>query len=149
MAQSVADSTGIETIKTLLGYIGVPDFTVDELAQRTGVSRRTVDTAVRRFQHAFERVSSDGKGHRGRPPVRWKLRSDHLDELLAVVESSGSALTGWRAEEAEPAQAELAEGDRAARRGCEALPQSQKWSTRVLQVTSSGLTVHRRKPCLM
>ena len=71
MARALAEVTGIETIKVLLACLGVPDFTVDELAQQTRVSRRTVDTVVRRYRHAFDRVPSGKPGGRGRPPVRW------------------------------------------------------------------------------
>src|SRR5260370_21153281 len=92
MAQALADVTGIETIKTLIACLGVPDFTVDELAQQTGVSRRTVDTVVRRYQHAFDRLPNGKQGGPGRPPVRWRLRTDHLDEVVAAVDSHQAAL---------------------------------------------------------
>jgi hypothetical protein len=102
MAQTLADVTGVETIKTLVACLGVPDFTVDELAQQTGVSRRTVDTVVRRYQHAFDRLPSGRRGRPGRPAVRWRLRTDHLDEVVAAVDSHQSALgAGWRPEVAD------------------------------------------------
>ena len=107
---SLADIIGIETIKTLVGAMSVPDFTVDELAKQTGVSRRTIDTVLRRYEYAFERLPSIGQVSRGRPPVRWRLRSDHLDEVVAAVESHQSALSvGWRAEVAEPPRTDMAE----------------------------------------
>ena len=37
MAGALADVTGVETIKTLVACLGVPDFTIDELARQTGV----------------------------------------------------------------------------------------------------------------
>jgi hypothetical protein len=93
MKQSLAEVTGVETIKTLVGAMGVPDFTVDELAKQTGVSRRTVDTVRRRYMDAFERMPSTGqRGGPGRPAVRWALRSDHLDEIVAAVDSHQAAL---------------------------------------------------------
>ena len=102
MAQALADVTGIETIKTLVACLGVPDFTVGELAQQTGVSRRTVDTVVRRYQYAFDRLATGKQDRPGRPPVRWRLRSDHLDEVLAAVDSHQSALdAGWQSEVAD------------------------------------------------
>lgn len=105
----LADSTGIETIKTLVGAVSVPDFTVDELAQQTGVSRRTVDTVRRRYKEAFERLPSSDQVSRGRPPVRWRLRSDHIDDVVAAVKSHQSALDGgWRARVAEPPGDDLA-----------------------------------------
>src|ERR1700740_2734013 len=102
MAGALADVTGVETIKTLVACLGVPDFTVDELAQQTGVSRRTVDTVVRRYQHAFDKMPSGKQGvGPARPPVRWRLRTDHLDEVLAAIDSHQSALGGsWRPETA-------------------------------------------------
>jgi len=102
MAQALADVTGVETIKTLVACLGVPDFTVDELAQQTGVSRRTVDTVVRRYQYAFDRLPSGKQDGPGRPPVRWRLRSNYLDEVLAAVDSHQSALDAdWRSEVAD------------------------------------------------
>jgi DEAD/DEAH box helicase domain-containing protein len=99
MAQILANVTGVETIKTLIACLGVPDFTVDELAQQAGVSRRTVDTVVRRYQHAFDRLPSGKQDGPGRPPVRWRLRADHLDEVVAAVDSHQAALSpGWRSE---------------------------------------------------
>ncbi len=103
MARALADATGVETIKTLVASLGVPDFTVDELAQQTGVSPKTVDTVVRRYLEAFDRLPSGKQGNPGRPPIRWRLRTDHLDEVLAVVDSHQAALGagGWRSEVAD------------------------------------------------
>ena len=92
MAGALADVTGVETIKTLVACLGVPDFTVDELARQAGVSRRTVDTVVRRYQHAFDRLPGGKQHGPGRPPVRWRLGTDHLDEVLEAVGSHQSAL---------------------------------------------------------
>jgi hypothetical protein len=93
-----------------VGCLGVPDFTVDELAQQTGVSRRTVDTVVRRYQHAFDRLPSGKQNGPGRPPVRWSLRTDHLDEVLAAVDLHQSALgTGWRSEAADAPEPDTVE----------------------------------------
>jgi hypothetical protein len=110
MRQSLADITGVATIKTLVASLGVPDFTIDELAQQTGVSRKTVDTVLRRYEHAFERVPAVRQAGRGRPPVRWRLRSEHLDEVVAAVESHQSALSiGLRAEAVGSPDADSAE----------------------------------------
>ena len=67
MVRALVDVTGVETIKTLVACLGVPDFTVDELAQQAGVSRRTVDTVVRRYEHAFDRLPSGKQAGPGRP----------------------------------------------------------------------------------
>jgi hypothetical protein len=110
MARTLADVTGVETIKTLIACLGVPDFTVDELAQQAGVSRRTVDTVVRRYQHAFDRLANGRQGGPGRPPVRWRLRTDHVDEVVAAVDSHQSALgVGWRSEVADAPGSDTAE----------------------------------------
>jgi len=102
MAGALADVTGVETIKTLVACLGVPDFTVDELAQQAGVSSRTVDTVVRRYQYAFDRMPNGKQDRPGRPRVRWRLRTDHLDEVLEAVDSYQSALgPGWRSEVAD------------------------------------------------
>jgi hypothetical protein len=110
MAGALADVTGVETIKTLVACLGVPDFTVDELARQAGVSRRTVDTVVRRYQYAFDRLPSGKQDGPGRPPVRWSLRADHLDEVLAAVDSHQSALgPGWRSEVADAPEPDTVE----------------------------------------
>ena len=102
MVRALVDVTGVETIKTLIACLGVPDFTVDELAQQAGVSRRTVDTVVRRYKQAFDRLPSGKQDAPGRPAVRWRLRNDHLDEVLAAVDSHQSALgASWRSEMAD------------------------------------------------
>ena len=110
MPQSLADVTGIETIKVLIGAMSVPDFTVDELADHTEVARRTVDTVRRRYKHAFEKVPDARATGRGRPAVRWRLRSDRMNEVVAAVESHQSALGhGWRMEIADQPQADVSD----------------------------------------
>jgi cell division inhibitor SepF len=102
MAGALADVTGVETIKTLVACLGVPDFTIDELAGQAGVSRRTVDTVVRRYRHAFDRLPVGKQQGPGRPPVRWRLRTDHLDEVRGAVGSHQAALgAGWRSQVAD------------------------------------------------
>jgi hypothetical protein len=93
MGKSVAEVTGIETIKMLVASLEVPDFTIDELAQRASISRRTVDTVLRRYKHAFEKVSTSRQEGRGRPSVRWRLRPEHLDDVVAAVNAHQSALS--------------------------------------------------------
>jgi hypothetical protein len=93
MGKSVAEVTGIETIKTLVASLAMPDFTVDELARQADVSRRTVDTILRRYKQAFEKMSAPRHTGRGRPPVRWRLRPEHLDAVVAAVKSHQSALS--------------------------------------------------------
>jgi hypothetical protein len=110
MAQALAEVTGVETIKTLIACLGVPTFTVDELAQQAGVSRRTVDTVVRRYQDAFDKLPSGKQGGPGRPPVRWRLRADHLDEVVAAVDSNQAALSvGQRSDLAGAPESAMAE----------------------------------------
>jgi hypothetical protein len=110
MAGALADVTGVETIKTLVACLGVPDFTVDELAQQAGVSRRTVDTVVRRYQYAFDRLPSGKQDGPGRPRIRWSLRTDHLDAVLAAVDSHQSALgPGWQSEVADAPEPDTVE----------------------------------------
>jgi hypothetical protein len=101
VGKSLAGVTGIETIKTLVASLSAPDFSVDELAEQTGVSRRTVATIVGRYDYAFEKVPGTRPGVPGRPAVRRRLRPEHLDEVVEVVESHQLALGGRaRAEDA-------------------------------------------------
>lgn len=77
--------SGVETLRVLAGTVGTASFTVNSLAQRTGVSRETVDTVLRRYLGAFQKLDPvTGRG-RGRPQVRWQLRSDAIDEVVAEV----------------------------------------------------------------
>jgi hypothetical protein len=83
-------STGVETAKVLAGALSVPRFTVDALAEATGVHRTTVDTTLRRYDEAFERVPTPKTdGRKGRPPATWRVRDDSLDEVLALVRQAG------------------------------------------------------------
>jgi hypothetical protein len=82
-------STGVETAKALAGALSVPRFTVDALAEATGVHRTTVDTVLRRYPEAFERLPTPKEnGRKGRPPATWRVRDDHLDDMLSVVRSA-------------------------------------------------------------
>jgi CRP-like cAMP-binding protein len=113
MARSMGAVSGGETIKTLAEAIGLPSFTVDELAQRTGVSPRTVATVRRRYAQVFERLPSAGHA-RGRPPVCWRLRPEKVDEVVRAIESHQAELQSalgakWRAAVADTPATDLAE----------------------------------------
>jgi hypothetical protein len=86
--------SGVETLKTLAGAVGIASFTVRSLAQRTGVSRETVDTVLRRHRGAFKRLNTIPGGGRGRPQVRWQLRSDAIDEVVAEVQRLQGTIGG-------------------------------------------------------
>lgn len=77
--------TGVETLRVLAGAVGVADFTVNSLARRTGVSRHTVDTVLRRYQEAFQRLENVPAGGRGRPAARWQLHPAAVDQVVAEV----------------------------------------------------------------
>lgn len=113
MAQSMAAVSGVETIRTLAEAIGLSSFTIDELAQRTGVSPRTVATVRRRYEQVFERLPSAGHA-RGRPPVCWRLRPEKVDEVVRAIESHQAELqaalgTKWRAAVTDAPPTDLAE----------------------------------------
>lgn len=78
--------SGVATLQVLAGTLGVADFTVSSLAQRTGVSRETVDTVLRRHPGAFQKIDRVSGPGRGRPQVRWQLRPDAIDEVVREVE---------------------------------------------------------------
>jgi hypothetical protein len=78
--------SGVATLRVLAGTLGVADFTVNSLAQRTGVSRETVDTVLRRHPEAFRKIDRLPGPGRGRPQVRWQLRPDAIDEVVREVE---------------------------------------------------------------
>lgn len=78
--------SGVETLKALAGAVGVASFTVLSLAERTGVSRDTIDTVLRRYSGAFQKLGPVVPGRRGRPQVRWRLRPEAIDEVVAEVE---------------------------------------------------------------
>jgi hypothetical protein len=76
----------VAALQVLAGALGVADFTVTSLAQRTGVSRETVDTVLRRHPEAFRKIDRVTGPGRGRPQVRWQLRPDAIDEVVREVE---------------------------------------------------------------
>ena len=78
--------SGVAALQVLAGTLGVADFTVTSLAQRTGVSRETVDTVLRRHPEAFRKIDRVSGPGRGRPQVRWQLRPDAIDEVAREVE---------------------------------------------------------------
>lgn len=78
--------SGVAALQVLAGTLGVADFTVSSLAQRTGVSRETVDTVLRRHPGVFQKIDRVPGAGRGRPQVRWRLRPDAIDEVVGEVE---------------------------------------------------------------
>lgn len=78
--------SGVAALQVLAGTLGIADFTVNSLAQRTGVSRETVDTVLRRHPEAFQKIDRVSGPGRGRPQVRWRLRPDAIDEVVREVE---------------------------------------------------------------
>jgi hypothetical protein len=90
---ALARASGAETVKALLGAVHLPRFTVAELAEQTGVSRRTVDTVMRRYSHIFDRVGQQEPDRPGRPAVRWCLKEDRIDEVIEQIETMRRALT--------------------------------------------------------
>jgi len=114
MPRSTSSISGIETIKMLVGTVGLPEFTIYELAEHTGVSRRTVDTIRRRYEYLFEKLSPSKPDGPGRPTVRWRIRPDQVATVVKLVESRQSELQSalgsrWRASVAEPPDTELAD----------------------------------------
>lgn len=113
VTQSIGAVSGVETIRTLADAIGLPSFTIDELAQRTGVSPRTVATVRRRYAQVFERLPT-AEHARGRPPVCWRLRPEKVDEVVRAIESHQAELqaalgTKWRVAVADAPATDLAE----------------------------------------
>jgi hypothetical protein len=77
--------TGVETLRVLAAAVGTASFTVNSMAERTGVSREAVDTVIRRHPGVFQKLDSVPGTGRGRPQVRWQLRDDAVDEVAAKV----------------------------------------------------------------
>lgn len=82
---SAAAVVGVESLKTLVGAIGLHQFTVDELAEHAGVHPKTVATVIRRNSELFVRDEARSTGRQGRPSVVWSLSSEHVDELVELV----------------------------------------------------------------
>jgi hypothetical protein len=101
--------SGVETLKTLAGAVGMASFTVGSLAERTGVSKETVDTVLRRYGEAFERLGPISRRGRGRPEVRWQLRPDAIDEVVAEVEKLQLAIGAERLTSADALEPDLVE----------------------------------------
>jgi len=82
MVTTLEGSSGVETLKVLAGAIGLPTFTVDALAERAGVSRRTVATVLQRYGQAFQQLGPSSPSGPGRPAIRWQVREDHIDDIV-------------------------------------------------------------------
>jgi hypothetical protein len=88
--------SGVETLKTLRAAVDLPEFTVGSLAEYAGVSKGTVATVVsNRYNQLFERLGPVQKveGKSGRPPERWSLRSECIDEVAALAQSLQTSLS--------------------------------------------------------
>ena len=92
MTEPLDGVSGVETVKTLAGAVDLLSFTIDGLAKHTGVSRRTVDTVRRRYEHAFERLEESSPRRPGRPAIRWRLRPEQVDRVITVVGSLQGSL---------------------------------------------------------
>ncbi len=87
--------SGVKTLKTLRAAIDLPRFTVASLAEYAGVSKRTVNTVLRRYEQMFEGLAPAEKvdDKPGRPPKRYRLRPERIDEVAALVQSIQTSLT--------------------------------------------------------
>lgn len=78
---------GYKVLKAIEGSGGT--FTAAEIADRTGITLKTVKTAIWRNSALLERDSTEKSGGRGRPAVRYRVRAEAVKELrdrLAAVE---------------------------------------------------------------
>ncbi|MCA1706655.1 MAG: hypothetical protein LC808_26680 [Actinobacteria bacterium] len=96
MNASLERIAGVETIKTLAAAVGVPSFTVASLAESSAVAPRAVDTVLRRYPAMFETLTPAAPTGVGRPPTRWRLRAERIDDVAARVGELQSALGGER-----------------------------------------------------
>ena len=87
--------SGVKTLKTLRAAMDLPRFTVSSLAEYAGVSKRTVKTVLERYEQMFERLGPAEKvGDKpGRPPERYSLRPERIEEVTALVQSIRTSLT--------------------------------------------------------
>jgi predicted ArsR family transcriptional regulator len=85
--------SGIETIKVLRGASDGSPITVAALAERTGVSRHTVDTVLRRYSTVFEHAGIVKKETRGRPAVLWQLRPGAVSAVTELIDRLRASLS--------------------------------------------------------
>jgi hypothetical protein len=88
----VQDANGAETLKVLGGSVGMASFSLRELAERSGVSPRTVATVVDRYSSCFEKTGSDAPVRAGRPAKRFRLKDSAIDEIVETVSGLGESL---------------------------------------------------------
>jgi hypothetical protein len=86
--------SGLETLKVLRASANLPVFTVAALADYAGVDRSTVSTVLNRYakkwfelDETHETDDPAGPKRVGRPPNRWRLRPDRIDEVADKVQS--------------------------------------------------------------
>jgi hypothetical protein len=86
--------SGVKTLRTLRAAMDLPRFTVASLAEYAGVSKRTVNTVLKRYEQMFEGLGPVEKvgSKRGRPPERYSLRPERIEEVAALVQSIQTSL---------------------------------------------------------
>ena len=98
--------SGLETLKILRASANLPAFTVAALADYAGVRRSTVSTVLDRYAEEWfepdttnEMEDPSRPKKVGRPPNRWRLRSDRINEVADKLRSIRSNLTESEREE--------------------------------------------------
>jgi hypothetical protein len=101
--------SGVETLKTLRAAVELPTFTLVSLAEYAGVSKLTVSTVRERYKQMFKREvpSEKVEGKPGRPPERWSLRPESIDEVADLAQSIRTSLTAPERAEAPGVNAEV------------------------------------------
>jgi peptidoglycan hydrolase-like protein with peptidoglycan-binding domain/lambda repressor-like predicted transcriptional regulator len=95
-----------ERYRTLEAMLALGEFSVADLAARSGVSASTIRTILRRESPYVEQIATESTGLHGGRPVRWRVRAEtreHLSETLRELENSGAE--PWPGEPQEAAQA--------------------------------------------
>jgi lambda repressor-like predicted transcriptional regulator len=95
-----------ERYRTFEAMLALGEFSIADLAARSGVSASTIRTILRRESPYVERIATESTGLQDGRPLRWRVRAEtreHLSETLRELKNSDAG--PWPGEPQEAAQA--------------------------------------------
>jgi len=75
-----------ERYRTLGAILALGDFSVAEVAALARVGESTVRTVLHREDDYVEKVGTQRTGRRGGQPIRWRLRPEAQESILAILQ---------------------------------------------------------------